>query len=63
MNSYLKDDVTFHEVQVLGQNKSHNLYLLQVNKTLPIVKETSFELNNNRVLSPTIFKKTMTHHF
>ncbi|HFH0605269.1 TPA: hypothetical protein ACGHE4_004114, partial [Escherichia coli] len=36
---------------------SHDLYLLQVNKTLPIIKETSFDLNNDRVFSPPIFKK------
>lgn len=57
MKSYLKEDVTFHAMQVSGRNTSHDLYLLQVNKTLPIIKETSFDLNNDRVFSPPIFKK------
>lgn len=62
MKSYLKEDVTFHAMQVSGRNTSHDLYLLQVNKTLPIIKETSFDLNNDRVFSPPIFK-IMTYHF
>ncbi|HFU4280647.1 TPA: hypothetical protein ACH5Z9_004932, partial [Escherichia coli] len=33
MKSYLKEDVTFHAMQVSGRNTSHDLYLLQVNKT------------------------------
>lgn len=63
MKSYLKEDVTFHAMQVSGKNTSHDLYLLQVNKTLPIIKETSFGLNNNRVLSPPIFKNNYDTSF